>query len=909
MNEFLFWLLIFGPFVQTIFFAFKPKPLQPFLGFISSALAAGYLGIVVYLSMNLDPTDPLRFKHAWAPQIGVNFSFYTDGLGLFFALLITGMGVLVSIYAQGYMNHSNLKIGKFYSYISIFMGSMLGAVLANNLLVLFLFWEITGVMSYLLIGYDDEREEARKASKIAFLTTSLSSLCLLAGIILFGIMEQSLELTEILSKGLIIDKHPSWVLPIMVLILLGVYGKSAQFPFHFWLPSAMSAPTPVSSYLHSATMVKLGVYLVARIYTLFATTALWFPLVTTLSLITVVLGGVLALRAYRLKQILAYATISQLGFFISFYGLLDSKFLAYDYVHIFNHALYKGSLFMLVGILAYAAKATDVRHLVGLRQKMPFFSLILAISLAAMAGLPGTTGFLSKELLVSDLVYLYKEEPSTIIAIGILFIGLLLKIAFSCRLFHYFFICQRGVEIQIHTPPSWKLLLPPFVLSTLAIFWGIWPNSLEMIARNYFIEGLHTLNAKEITVWHGWGINVAISSLLFLGGIALFTFMRRYERQAPDNEIRGLTKLCSELLDNLPQYSLKITGIVHKAHVREHLSWILLSFSLLVGGSLMLNQALLHLPQQVSAVEIAQLMLVFATALLLKLKKPLQRLISLSLIGFLTVYYFTLRKAPDLAMTQMVVEVATLIVLLLTFSKLPASNKPSRNWKQVFIALTAGISFALIPAFNGSFLTTDSLSDFYLRSSIPLAKGANAVNTILIDFRALDTLIEIAVIMVAAIGVAAIGPRKASYQSKHLPSIIPSPILPSIMPLIFLLIIPFSLYITLRGHNQPGGGFTGGMTLAIAFVLLSIATRRSRFFLFDRVNPLRLIIIGFFVSVLSGVISLVTKGTFMLSQFYWDTALISTPLLFDLGIFLLVIGSVNVILSKMRNQTLQGEKQ
>ncbi len=907
MNEYLFWLLIFGPFIQTALFAFAPKSLQSYFGFISSLLASGYLAIVIHLSMNLDPASPLHISQEWVPQIKVNLSFYADGLGLFFALLIVGMGVLVSIYAQGYMDHSEPRIGKFYSYISIFMGAMLGAVLANNLVVLFLFWEITGVMSYLLIGYHDEKGEARKASRLAFLITSLSGLFLLAGILLIAVLDHTLELTEILSKGVILEQHPSWVLPIMVLILIGAYGKSAQFPLHFWLPSAMSAPTPVSSYLHSATMVKLGVYLIARIYSLFINTSLWFPLLTTLSLITVLLGGVLALRAYRLKQILAYATISQLGFFISFYGLGDSEGLTYDYVHIFNHALYKGSLFMMVGILAHSANVTDVRHLVGLRQKMPLYSLILAISLAAMAGVPGTTGFLSKELFVSDLIYLYKEQFSAVFAIGVLLFGLLLKVAFSCRLFYYFFICQKGTEIQIHRHPDWKLLLPPLILSLLALFWGIWPTTLERIARNYFIEGLHSLDAKGITIWHGWGLNLVISTSLFLGGIALFRFMRRYEREAESYKSPGLAQFCSELLDRLPFYAKKMTGLIHRSHGRDHLYWIIIAFSLLIGSGMILNQVSLYLPSKLSEVEAAQVMLIIATGLVLKMKTPLQRLISLSFIGFLTVYYFTLRQAPDLAMTQMVVEVATLFVLLLTFSRLPSGIRAIHNKKQMLIAAVAGLSIALIPAFNGSFLTADSLSRFYLHNSMPLAKGANAVNTILVDFRALDTLIEIAVIMVAAIGVAAIGSQRASYQPKHLTSIIPSPALPSIMPLIFLLTLPFSLYITLRGHNQPGGGFTGGMILSISFVLLGIATRRSRFFLFDRISPLNLMLTGFLMSLLSGVISLAVDGTFMLSQFYLGTTLISSPLLFDLGIFLLVIGSVNLILAKMRNQTLQEE--
>ncbi|MBN4066684.1 DUF4040 domain-containing protein [Simkania negevensis] len=909
MKEFLLWILIFGPFVQSLIFAFAPKPLRSYLGFVSSLFAAGYLAIVIYFSQGIDPTSTLCISHDWVPQIMVNLSFCADGLSLFFALLITGMGLLVSIYAQGYMDHSESRICKFYSYLSIFMGAMLGTVLADNLLILFLFWEITGVMSYLLIGYHDENIEAQKASRLALLITSLSGLCLLAGIILIGVLNHTLELTEIVSKGLNVGHDSSWILPVMVLILIGAYGKSAQFPLHFWLPSAMTAPTPVSAYLHSATMVKLGIYLIARIYSLFVDTSLWFPLVTTFSLITVLLGGVLALRAYRLKQILAFATISQLGFFISLYGLGSVEGLAYDYVHIFNHALYKGSLFMLVGILAYAANVTDVRHLVGLPRKMPLYSFIFALSLAAMAGVPGTTGFLSKELLVSDLVSIYKEQFSAIFAVGILLIGLLLKVAFSYRLFHYFFLSRKGVEINIRHSPNWKLLLPPFLLSALALFWGIWPKTLERISRNYFIEGLHSLDAKEIVVWHGWGLNIAISIFLFLGGITLFQFTRRYERGPQSGGSDGLAKRCSEFFDRLPFYASKLTRSIHRPHGRNHLYWIFGAFSVLIGGGILVNGISFQFPSKLSAIETAQVMLILATGLVLVMKTPLQRLIALCFVGFLTVYYFTLRQAPDLAMTQMVVEVATLYVLLLTFIRLPSGIKSSHKWKRMLIASIVGVSAALIPTFNGFFLAANGLADFFLHNSIPFAKGANVVNTILVDFRALDTLIEIAVTMVAALGVAAIGSREASYQPKHLPSFIPSPVLPSIMPLIFLITIPFSLYITLRGHNYPGGGFTGGMILAISFVLLGMATRRSRFFLFDRINPLSLMLAGFLISLVSGVIPLVVEGKLMLSHFYFGLTLLSTPLLFDFGVFLLVIGSVNLILFKMRNQTLQEDVQ
>lgn len=904
MNQALLLLLLAGPFVQAPFFALAPRSLQRYLGLFAALLSACYLAIVLYFSIGLGVEDDVTLKYAWLPRAMVWFSLRADGLGLFFALLITGMGTLVCVYAQGYMDSSRARIRKFYCYLSIFMGSMLGAVLADNLLLLFMFWEMTSVISYLLIGYENEKPEARSASRLGFLTTAASGLCLLIGVVMIGVLDSTLELSEVAEHGLILQQHPLWVFVIMALVLTAVAGKSAQFPLHYWLPQAMAAPTPVSAYLHSATMVKLGIYLVARMYVLFVDSALWLPLVAVLSLITVLLGGFLALFAYRLKQILAYATVSQLGFFISFYGLGDSEGLAYDYVHIFNHALYKASLFMLVGILGHATKVYDIRHLVGLPRKMPLFAVVFGISLAAMAGIPGTTGFLSKELLVNDLIYASKDMQAGLWLIGGLLLGLMLKVAFSLRLFYYVFLCRQGEELVVHKAPGWKLYLSPFILSTLALVWGVWPQGLEALSRNYFIQGLHVADAKEIVLWHGWGLNLAVSVALFAGGFLIFRFSRRYERTGTE-QVSGMAHSVSQFFDRIPDYARSLTSCVHGTRVHQHLAWIIGAAALLLGSFYLQYQPQLHWPDSFSYREIVQLLMTISVWLLVVIRSAWERLLVLSLVGFLTVAYFVLYRAPDPALTQLVVEVATLSVLILFVFSLPESKPQAVSWLRIGLAAIGGVLMGLIPCFNGASLGTYDLAQFFVTHSPTLAKGTNTVNTILVDFRAIDTLGEIAVVVAAALGIAALRPSPTAAVSEPPKPRIPSAIVPAVLPVVLYLAVPVAIYLLLRGHNYPGGGFAAGVVLASSLILWRIGTGSRKDPLESYISPHKLMLVGLGMSVAAASISLFVEGRLLVAYFGAGSTLLSVPFLFDLGIFLLVLGAVDSIIVTMRTRTLE----
>lgn len=903
-SQWLLIVLVIFPFLQGLLITVGKFLSQRKLGLLSSIAAFGHFLIAIYLQSLGTDGDTVQLSIPWFPEVFVNFSLRADGLAIFFCLLISGMGSLVFLYAHGYMNHEDPRIRRFYAYLNFFMGSMLGAVLADNMILLFIFWEGTSINSFLLISSEHEKPEARQSSRMAFLINALASLCLLLGFILIGILDQTFELSQIEKIGLIYGERQTWIFSIITLLLIGIYGKSAQFPFHFWLPQAMTAPTPVSAYLHSATMVKLGVYLTARIYVLFVDSELWMPLVTTLSLVTVLVGGVFALFANKLKQVLAYATISQLGFFISFYGMGDPVGLDYDYVHIFNHALYKGSLFMLVGILAHSSGVTDIRHICGIGKKLPLFGFTLIISLAAMAGIPGTTGFLSKELLIADLLLITKSEPAAFpIMLGLL-AGLLFKVAFTYRLFYYGFLKKVAKPIQIKKPPAMPLLIPPLTLSATALILGIWPKGLEQLANNLTIEGLHSITPPEIHLWHGFTLALGLSILLFVGGIFLFYFTYRFEKSFSIDNLPCFADAWVRWLDNMPTNAKRLTRVLHSSKPDMSLLWIFVFVTLGLGALFTMEPTKAFYWETPDSINMTSLAMVISVITMLALSNHIHRLILMSVIGFLVMFKFVLKQAPDVAMTQMAIEVGTLFVIVMLFSQVPKAKPSPHSWLRGLLATATGLTVAAIPLFHTSLLQEARLGNFFVESALPLAKGHNTVNTILVDFRGLDTLGEIAVIVVAALGVAGLLLKRETLTVRHFPSLIPTPMLAFMMPSIFIVTTLFGFYLLVRGHNEPGGGFTGGMTPALSIILIAMSMANTRAMMIDRINPFKIMMLGLAFSVAAAALSVPIDGVILASYFSATTPILNTPLLFDAGIFLLVLGSVLAMIYVMRERTL-----
>jgi NADH:ubiquinone oxidoreductase subunit 5 (subunit L)/multisubunit Na+/H+ antiporter MnhA subunit len=708
---------------------------------------------------------------AWVPSLGLDLSFRVDGLSSFFGVIVSVIGVLVAFYARFYLDHHSSRHGHFYSYLMLFMAAMLGTVYANHLLLLFIFWELTGLASFLLIGFDYTNAESRRGARMAFLVTSLTGLGMLAGVILLAQVSGTYRLDELLRDGVDMDQPGAkWA---MLLLLLGAVGKSAQFPFHFWLPNAMAAPTPVSAYLHSATMVKLGVFLAARIFPIFSGSELWAPVVGMVAFFTMTFAALLALLSHDLKAILAYSTVSQLGFLIGYYGLGPPGGVDYDYLHILNHVYYKGCLFMVVGIIDHATGTRDVRQLGGLFRRMPAVGIAGVIACAAMAGLPGTTGFISKEMMLKEIFSLGAIHSSlSWFAVVCVVLTSLMKVIFAARIALVVFFGPETVVVREHFhAPARAMTLPPLLLAVGSLVCGLFPVLWEIPFNLLAVEGLHTPMAIHLTLWHGFTRELAVSVALVVGGLLLF-FVGHRAAWSWAHIPRSLQfdRHFEAGLEGFFKFTKICTRLLRADRPLDYLPILLMFAVSLVGGSLIWSYGLGGFSAVVGAVEwpvwhslrvFAAVLIALAVLGVVVLTSWTTQLIALSVAGFLICFYFVLYRAPDLALTQILVEVVTLFMILILLGRFPSSaergeimKKPS-NWRR---GLNIGISLGV-----GALMTTlvllishaphpDRLGQFFLEQTVPLAAGSNAVNTILVDFRGFDTFGEITVLVVAMLG-------------------------------------------------------------------------------------------------------------------------------------------------------------
>ncbi|RYD71505.1 MAG: hypothetical protein EOP84_24785, partial [Verrucomicrobiaceae bacterium] len=467
-------------------------------------------------------------EKAWVPQLMVNLSFVFDGLSLFYGCVICGIGVLICWYAAEYLDNEYRSHGRFYTYLLLFMTAMLGTVFSNNLLLLFVFWEITGVASFLLIGFLHEDEKSQVGARQALLVTAATGLCMLIGIIMLGLTAGTYDLKAIAGGNVLQSRPAAWNATMCVFLLVGAFGKSAQFPFQFWLPGAMAAPTPVSAYLHSATMVKLGVFLTARLFPIFSGLDVWIWLLGTVGFVTMLLGAYLALRSVDLKAILAYSTVSQLGFLIGAYGIGSRMGVQFDFVHVLSHVFYKATLFMVAGIVDHATGLRDIRRLGGLARYMPLTAIAAAGGAAALAGLPLTTGFISKEILLTNLGDLYSAQGGISIFFLILVIlAATLSVAFAARLFSKVFLGVKPDGLPFHRP-GLALQVPPFLLTLGTVGFGVYPGALDQMVAWLAVPGLHVTKAEHLALWHGVNFAFLTSLGIFTAGGLLYWMTRNF---------------------------------------------------------------------------------------------------------------------------------------------------------------------------------------------------------------------------------------------------------------------------------------------------------------------------------------------------------------------------------------------
>jgi multicomponent Na+:H+ antiporter subunit A len=698
-------------------------------------------------------------SYEWVPALGVRLSFAFDGLARLFALLISGIGTLVLIYAGPYM-HGHPRLGRFYLYLLVFMGSMLGVVLADNVLLLFIFWELTSVSSFLLIGFDHHLPESRASALQSLLVTAGGGLALLAGLVLLGYAGGSFELSVLSAAGDAVRDHALYV-PLLFLILAGAFTKSAQTPFHFWLPNAMAAPTPVSAYLHSSTMVKAGIYLMARTTPVLADTAVWHIVVGGVGAVTMVTGAVLACAQTDLKRLLAYATVSALGIMTMLLGLGGQAAAVAVVMFLLAHAFYKGALFLVAGGLVHATHERDVTRLGGLRRAMPITAAAGMFAAVSMAGAPPLAGFLGKELAL-DVVWHVPTIGGLLMAATALASALLVTVALTVGL-GPFVGPPRSAE-HAHEGPV-GLWVGALVLAAVGLVAGLVP---WLVVEPLVAEAAHAIGGSEaivtLTLWHGWNVPLLMGTLSLVTGAGLYTQMPRLRTHLVAPLVLGRAgpaALYQHALGGLFRVADLQTRIIQSGYLRRYLLLTIGVAIALVGTSLVLRRV----PISLGATDVRLYEVALAAAVLLgavgtiNARSNLGAVAALGTVGFGMALVFAMFGAPDLAMTQLVVEALLVIMFVLVLYDVPKSERRSghqargRDW---MVAGTVGVLMTLLVLVAVTVRVEPPVSGYFVEQSVPLAHGHNVVNVILVDFRALDTLGEIAVIALAGIGVRAL---------------------------------------------------------------------------------------------------------------------------------------------------------
>jgi multicomponent Na+:H+ antiporter subunit A len=705
----------------------------------------------------------------WIPSLDIQFSFYLDGLSMLFSLLITGIGSLVVLYSIYYLSRKEQLI-HFYLYLLLFMGSMLGVVLSDNVFVLYTFWEFTSISSFLLIGFWFYRERSAYGAQKSLLVTVFGGLAMLGALILLSITAETNSIRMMIDHRSDIIESDLFI-PILILLLMGAFTKSAQFPFHSWLPDAMEAPTPVSAYLHSATMVKAGLYLVARFSIIFHSSDLFFIIVTGIGLITLGIGSFLAARQTDLKGILAYSTISQLGMIMTMLGFGTGVAILAAIFHIFNHATFKGSLFMVAGIVDHETGTRDIRKLGGLYTFMPISATLAFIGAFSMAGipLPIFNGFLSKEMFFDSSL---KLEQSTGIAgmfaqwIPLLaVVGSIFTFVYSMYLVFSTFMGKQKInelKKKPHEAPI-GMLVSPIILITLAVLVGLLPNLInEPILAPAAAAITGDLPHIHLAFWHGLNPPLYMSLMVvFIGTILVLTLKkwRPIYNRFPGR--LSTDRLYQKLLDGLLKNSKSVTNFYMTGSLRLYTS-IILIFMVTATSYFMYRADGFKIsfddlaPVTWPEVLVGVVMAVAAIATIW-MSQRIAAIIVIGVVGYGLSILFVFFRAPDLALTQLIVETITVALFLLCFTHLPALKKSDKTSMEkltdLIISISAGAILTIVAISSHSSKSFDSIADYFVDKSYKLGGGHNIVNVILVDIRGLDTLFEITVLGLAALGI------------------------------------------------------------------------------------------------------------------------------------------------------------
>ena len=883
---------------------------------VPTILALVFLGV---MAPDVMAGNTVTAQFSWLPQLGLNANFFLDGLGLLFAGMILGVGLLVIIYARFYLSGDD-PMGQFFTYLLLFQGAMLGIVVSDNILLLLVFWELTSLSSFLLIGYWKHLPEGRQGARMALAVTGAGGLAMIAGMLILGNIAGSYDLSVILQHGDEIRASDHY-LTALILILLGAFAKSAQFPFHFWLPHAMAAPTPVSAYLHSATMVKAGVFLMARMWPVLAGTEAWFYIVSTVGLITMVIGALIALFKDDLKALLAYSTVSHLGLLTMLLGLGTRLAAVVAVFHIINHLTFKAALFMSAGIVDHEAHTRDIKRLGGLASLMPATATIAVVAALSMAGIPPLNGFMSKEMMLEEVAHadwFGGEWPIIILAT----VGALFSVAYSFRFIgHTFFGPVRDdYPHHPHDPPV-GMLISPALLTVMVVAIGLAPGLLAepivRVASAAVIGG--ELPEFHLKLWHGVTPALFMSIVAVLGGALFLWQHKRLDRAWIATPRPEAKPIFDGLVSRVALGSRRLTEVAHNGAISRYLAiftaaTILLGLAAYRGGGLAaLTREMLPVPPLVG---IGFVLLVVATgATVLIHRNRFLALILTSVVGLMVSFGFVYLSAPDLALTQITVDTVTVMLMLLALHFLPKETPRESPMglriRDGIVALGAGAGVA---ALSFTFLLRDvsTISDYHLENSYKGGGGTNVVNVILVDFRGYDTYGEIIVLGIAGLTLFALmeallnGPASRRLRNFTFPPDRSRDRHPLMMVIATRVMMPIAamvgVYIFIRGHNLPGGGFVAGLVISIALLMQYMASgfawaqERKRFAYHAMIGW------GVVIAGLTGAGAWLAGEPFLTSAFGYfkvppfEEFELATASLFDFGVFLTVLGAVMLML-------------
>jgi len=883
-------------------------------------------------------------SHAWVPQIGLSISLRLDTLSWLLALVVTVVGALVLLYCVRYFRSGEEGLGRFAAVLLAFAGAMYGLVLADDVFLLFVLWEATSILSYLLIGHYTARRASRGAALQALIVTTLGGLAMLVGLVMLSVEAGSSRLSAIVEAA----PTGGFTVVAVMLVLVGALSKSAIFPFHFWLPAAMAAPTPVSAYLHAAAMVKAGIYLIARFAPGFSDLPGWHEVLLILGLATMLLGGWTALRQHDLKLVLAYGTVSQLGFLVVVVGFGSRDTALAGIALLLAHAMYKATLFLVVGIVDHRAGTRDLRKLSGLGRRSPVLAVIAALALASMVGLPPTLGFAAKEAAFGSMIEAGGAgEWMGWLALAGTAVGSVLTAAYAARFFWGAFCRKPGVEEVRPAKEHADFLISPAVLAAGGIALGLLAPVVDGWISGYaasFPPGAHP---AHLALWHGWEPALAISALSLLLGAGLFALRRRVSAVQDRFALRSTaSSLYSRAMSGIDRVAASTTSLTQRGSLPFYLGVILLVFSLAVTAALAFTRSwprevrLWDYPAQLA---IAAVMIVAAIAAT-RAGKRFQAVVLVGVTGFGMAAMFALQGAPDLALTQVLVEIVTMVAFVLVLRRLPARLGKQHGSVHKGVRLAIGIVFGVLMAVVAVVAlgarTASPISLEWPDLAYELGHGRNVVNVALVDLRGWDTMGELSVLIAAATGVASLIfissrtdmlPRVARSEARRtararlrrasdpsnsdrgswllagrtLGDRNRSILLEVVVRLIFHSMIVVSIYLLLVGHNAPGGGFAGGLVVGMALVARYLAGGRVELGAAAPVDAGKLLGIGLVLAAGTALVPLFFGADVLTSTWFeLDLGVLGhlefvTSTVFDVGVYLVVIGLVLDVLRSL----------